>query len=130
MEQYVTNKMTDAQLFAYRGDWLFTEVMTDQVYFLTEKYCVQYKKFRNLLWRVGKCQASVEDAEMIMELHHVLNRSDSTFKKSIEDHEKTMWLFTNNDDVRKKNVDKHVKTSKDKKVPVARLDCSYNTKKL
>ena len=35
-EQYVTNKMTDALLFAYHGDWLFIEVMTAQVYFLTK----------------------------------------------------------------------------------------------
>ena len=34
-EQNVTDKMTQAQLFAYHGDWLFTEIMTDRVYFLT-----------------------------------------------------------------------------------------------
>ena len=28
VEQHVTDKMTQAQLFAYHGDWLFTEVMT------------------------------------------------------------------------------------------------------
>ena len=28
-EQHVTDKMTEAQLFAYRSDWLFTEMMTD-----------------------------------------------------------------------------------------------------
>ena len=37
-EQHVTEKITETQLFVYRGDWLFTEVMMDTVYFLTKKY--------------------------------------------------------------------------------------------
>ena len=40
-----------------------------------------------------------------------------------------MWLFSNNADVRKKNVDKLVETSKSEKVPVARLNCWYDTNK-
>ena len=40
-----------------------------------------------------------------------------------------MWLFSNNNDVRKKNVDKLVKISKRNKLPVARLNCWYNTNK-
>ena len=45
-EQYVTDKMTKAQLFVYRGDWLFTEIMTDQVYFLTKKIVYGAKNSR------------------------------------------------------------------------------------
>ena len=41
-----------------------------------------------------------------------------------------MWLFSNNVDVRKNNVDKLVSTSKTNEVPVARLDCWYDTNKL
>ena len=67
-----------------------TEVMTDQVYFLTNSSRVQCKSFRNLSERVGKCRANLEDAEMIMKLHHVFYRSESMVKKSIEDHEKIM----------------------------------------
>jgi hypothetical protein len=65
-----------------------------------------------------------------MKLHHVFYKSDSTFKDEIGNHEKTMWLFSNNADVRKKNVDKLVSISKTKGVPVARLDCWYDTNKL
>ena len=32
-EQHVTDEMSEAQLFAYQGDWLFTEIMTDQDFF-------------------------------------------------------------------------------------------------
>ena len=40
-----------------------------------------------------------------------------------------MWLFTNNNDVRKRNFDKLVKTSKYNKVFVARLEFACNTRK-
>merc|ERR1711923_73738 len=40
-EQHVTDKMTQAQLFAYHGNWLFKVIMTDKVYFLTKNYHVQ-----------------------------------------------------------------------------------------
>ncbi len=40
-----------------------------------------------------------------------------------------MWLFSNNANMRKKNVDKLVKTSKTNKVPVSRLDSWHGTKK-
>ena len=75
-------------------------------------------------------RATSNDANKIMKLHHVFYKSDSTFKDKIENHEKTMWLFSNNADVRKKTVDKRVSTSKTKGVPVARLDCWYDTNKL
>ena len=37
-EQYIMDKISEAQLFAYCADWLFNEIMTDQVYLLTNKY--------------------------------------------------------------------------------------------
>ncbi len=35
--QHITDKMSEAQLFAYHGDWLFIEIMTDQVFFFHKK---------------------------------------------------------------------------------------------
>ena len=128
-EQHVTDKMTQAQLFAYHGDWLFTEIMTDRVYFLTKNYRVQCKKFKALLERVRKSRVTKKDAKKLMKLHYTFYRHNPNFKKNIEHHDKTMWLFSNNADVRKKNVDKLVKTSKSGKVPVARLNCWYDTNK-
>ena len=128
-EQYVTDKMTRAQLFRYRGDWLFTEIMTDQVFALTKNYRVQCKEFMELLERVRKGRANSDDADKMMKLHQVFYRADTNFKDEIENDEKTMWLFANNQDVREKNVQRLVKTSKQAKVPVARLNCCYDTNK-
>ena len=128
-EQHVTDKMTPAQLFAYRGDWLFTEIMTDKVYFLTKNYRVQCEEFKALLERVRKTRATQDDAAKLMKLHYVFYRNNADFKQNVENHDKTMWLFSNNADVRKKNVDKLVETSKTNKVPVARLNCWYDTNK-
>ena len=128
-EQHVTDKMTAAQLFAYRGDWLFTEIMTDRVYFLTKNYRVQCEKFKALLERVRKNLTTQDDAVKLMKLHHAFYRHNQDFKKHIEHHDKTMWLFSNNTEVRKKNVSKLVETSKSEKVPVARLNCWYDTNK-
>ena len=47
-----------------------------------------------------------EDADKMMKLHHVFYRADKEFKQKIENHKKTMWLFSNNNDVKRKNVDK------------------------
>lgn len=41
-DQHITDKMTEAHFFAYPNDWLCTEVMTDNVYFLTKSYLVHY----------------------------------------------------------------------------------------
>ena len=128
-EQHVTDKMSEAQLFAYRGDWLFTEIMTGQVFFLTKNYRVRCEKFRGLLERVRVGRTTADDAEKLMKLHHVFYRVDKEFKDKIENHEKTMWLFSNNNDVRKKNVDKLVEMSTTNKLPVARLNCWYDTNK-
>ena len=54
---------------------------------------------------------------------------DKEFKNNIENHKKTMWLFSNNNDVRNKNVDKLVKISKRNNLPVARLNYWYDTNK-
>jgi hypothetical protein len=49
-----------------------------------------------------------------MKMHHVFYKVDEEFKDKIQNHEGTMWLSSNNNDVRKKNVDKLVKISKKK----------------
>ena len=92
-EQHVTDKMTPAQLFAYRGDWLFTEIMTDKVYFLTKNYRVQCKGFNALLERVRKTHATQDDAAKLMKLHYVFYRNNAKFKQNVENHDKTMWIF-------------------------------------
>ena len=128
-DQYITDKMSKAQLFAYQGDRLFTDIMTDQVFFLTKNFWVQCKIFKHLLERVRVGRTTAEDANKMMKLHHVFYSVDKEFRHKVENHEKTMWLFSNNSDVRKKNVDKLVEVSTNKKLPVARLKCWYDTNK-
>ena len=101
-EQHATDKMPEAQLFAYQGDWLFTDIMIDQVFFLTKNFRVWCKIFKRLLECVRVGRATEEDADKMMKLHHVFYRVDKEFKHKVENHEKTMWLFSNNNDVRKK----------------------------
>lgn len=125
-----TEKMTASQYFSYRGDWLFTEVMTEQVYFLTKNYRVQDKKFKQLLERVRTGQPTEQDAEHIMKLHSTFYKADKQFKDKIENHERTMWLFAKRRQVADKNRDKLVETSVKAEVPVARLDCWFDTNKL
>ena len=90
---------------------------------------MQCEKFKAFLERVRKRCAAQDDAAKLVNPHHIFYRHSQDFKQNIEDHNKTMWLFSNNADVRKKNVDKLVKTAKSRKVPVARLNCWYDTNK-
>ena len=127
--EYRTNMMTKAQYFSYRGDWLFTEVMCQNVYFLTKNYRVKCEQFKGILERVRVGKPTRDDADHIMKLHHTFYRSDKLFKDKIENHKKTMWLYSKNSQVAEKNTDKLVQTSKNDNVPVARLDCWYETNK-
>ena len=130
VEQYVKSSMTEGQLLAYRGSYLFTEVMTDKVYFLTKNYRVQCKKFKSLLGRVRTGQPSEEDIQNIMKLHLTFHDSNKEFMDKIQNDPKTMFLYTTNDEKDKKNVSKLVETSKEMKVPVARLNCWWENHKL
>jgi len=128
--KHLADKMSKSQLLAFRGGLLFTEVMTENVYFLTKNYRVKCRKFRKLLERVRKGRPSDEDAERIMNLHlHHYDDHDKDFVTSIETHPKTMWLFTKNEDKDDKNVQKLIETSKTNNVPVARLDSFLGTNK-
>ncbi len=64
-----------------------------------------------------------------MKLHHVFHKHNPDFKNNIQNHKKTMWLFLNNSDLRKKNMDKLVVTSKLNEVPVVMLNYWYDTNK-
>ena len=53
----------------------------------------------------------------MMKLHHVFYKVDKEFKDKIENHDRTMWLSSNNNDATKKNVDKLIEISKKKQAP-------------
>ena len=125
-----TNKMTRGQYFSYRRDWLFAEVMTQRVYYLTTNYRVNDKRFKKVLERVRRGYPSKEDKHHIVKLHSSYWELDAQFKKNIEHHDKTMWLYCRRQDVSDKNRDKLIETSRKDEVPVARLNCWYDTNKL
>ena len=78
--------------------------MTDQVFFLINNFRVWCKIFKRLLERVMVGCTTEEDADKMMKLHHVFYRVDKEFKHKVENHEKTMWLFSNNNDVVRKKT--------------------------
>ena len=80
--------MTQAQYFSYRDDWLFTEVMTEKVYFLETNYYVKAEQFKALLTRVQVGKPSQNDARHLMKLHHTFYKKDKEFKDKIKNHEK------------------------------------------
>ena len=82
--------MIDAQLFLYRGDWLFTEIMTNQVHLLTKNYRVRCDVFKALLGRIRMGHPTKDNADKIMKVHRVFYRSDGHFEQELESHKKTM----------------------------------------
>ena len=90
--------------------------MTDQIFFITKVFRVQCKKFKALLQRDRVGHTADDDAENMMKLHHTFYRVDKEFKDKIENHERTMWVFSKNNHVRKKNIDKLIKILKANKL--------------
>ena len=93
--------MTQAQFCRHRGDWLFTELMTDEVYCLTKSYRSKSKKSKDILSRVRTRQTTSSDADDTKKLHQVFHRYDTEFTNNVENDDKTMWSFARNDKVQK-----------------------------
>ena len=77
--------------------------MTEQVYSLTKNYRVKDKKFKEILSRVRLGEPTQKDADHIIKLHHNWYSADEKFKQKIENHKKTMWLFTKRQQVEEMN---------------------------
>ena len=102
--------------------------MTETVFSLDKNYRVKNMEFRNLLGRLQTGDPLKEDADILSNLHLIYY--DEDFKSKLENDEKTMWLFAKNADKELKNEDMLIHTSKHKNNPIARLDCTYDTKRL
>jgi hypothetical protein len=70
------------------------------------------------------------DAEIISNLHIGLYESDIAFMDYLKNNKKTMWLYARNAEKEHKNQEMLIHTSKKMSIPVARLDCTYDTKRL
>ena len=122
-----TNKQTAAQLLCQWGTYLFTHVMTDSVFFLHKNYRVKSEEFQKLLARLRVGESTIEDAQRITDLHLVYYEHDKEFMDNLKHNSKTMWLYAKNMDKDKTNMDMLIQTSKKNNVPIARLDCHYET---
>jgi hypothetical protein len=97
--------------------------MTELVFFLNKNYRVKLEQFRDLLGRLCTGESTPNDAEKITNLHLAYYKHDTTFVTKIKQNQKTMWVYAKNMDKDKTNLDILIHTSKNYKVPVARLDC-------
>ncbi len=116
-----TNKQTSAQLLSQWGTYLFTQIMTESVFYLHKNYRVKSKEFQNLLSRLHIGESTAEDAQRITDLHLIFYEQDNTFMTNLKHDPKTMWLYARNKDKDKTNLDMLIKTSKINKIPVAKL---------
>ena len=122
-----TNKQTATQLLCQWGTYLFTNIMTESVFFLNKNYRVKSEEFRELLARLRVGESTAEDAKRVTDLHLSYYEGDSSFMNDLKHDPKTMWLYAKNEDKDKTNVDMLIQTSKTNKVPVAQLFCHYKS---
>jgi len=125
-----TNKQTAAQLLCQWGTYLFTNVMTESVFILHKNYRVKSEEFQKLLARLRVGESTTEDAKRITDLHLVYYEHDKEFMTNLKHNSKTMWLYAKNADKDKTNMDMLIQTSRVNNVPVARLDCHYETNRV
>ena len=128
LPQTPTTRLTPSQLICQRGNYLFTHVMSETVFTLDINYRVRCKRFRDLLGRLRTGEPTREDAEDLSNLH--LSKYDEDFTDYLASNNKIMWLFATNAAKELKNEEMLIHTSKHNNVPIARLDCTYETKRL
>ena len=121
-----TRKSGNQQVHEEKGNNYFIEDLTQNVITLTENYrTAKDPMFGNILsrLRVGACTES--DADIL--LKRSLAKFNPQDRAIIENHPKTLWLFTRNWEKNRKNVEKLVELSNRDKVPIARLRCQWHT---
>jgi hypothetical protein len=127
-DQEPMKKSGAQQLQINSGNHLFISDLTDDVFHLTQNYRTRadpdYAGILDRL-RVGIC--TDEDAARLMRqcLHH--HKSSPEWLEYIEDHPKTIHLYTMNYEKNTKNLQKLVKLSERTKRPVARLQCQWQS---
>ena len=104
---------------------MFIEDMTKNVFLLNRNYRVKDEECKRILLRLRVGENTEQEAERLMGLHLFHHQLDKEWMEEIENHPKTMWLYAVNEKKDKKNIERLVKLSKEKKVPVARLECQW-----
>ena len=88
-------------------------------------YRIEDEECKAILSRLRTGDSTDEDADRLMGLHFFYHDRDDEWKQMIVNHPKTMWLYARNKEKDKKNIERLVKLSREKKVPVARLECQW-----
>lgn len=124
-----TKKTKNHQLSICRGDIIFTKLMTENVFHLTKNMRVSsdMKQFKETLDRLRVGNQTEEDAILLNNLG--LSNYDKEFVEKLSRDEKTMWIYSTNEDKDEKNYDKLAETSKTFDVPVARINAHYTSNK-
>jgi len=104
---------------------MFIEDMTQNVFLLNRNYRVKDEECKEILSRLRTGDSIDEDADRLMGLHLFYHDGDDEWKQMIENHPKTMWLYARNEEKDNKNIERLVKLSRERKVPVARLECQW-----
>jgi hypothetical protein len=104
--------------------------MTESVFILNKNYRVKSAEFQDLLARLRVGESTTEDAQQITDLHLAYYEHDTTFMTNLKPVPKTMWLYAKNMDKDKTNMDMLIQTSKKNTVPLARLECHFETKRI
>jgi hypothetical protein len=127
-QQTPTTRLTSTQLLCQCGTYIFTQIMSEKVFALDKNFRKKNNEFHDLLGRLRIGEPMRKDAEKLSNLHLIY--SDEGFKSYLENNEKTMWLIAKNADKELKNQEMLIHTSKHKNNPIAKLDCTYDTKRL
>ena len=104
---------------------MFIEDMTQNVFLLNRNYRVKDEECKAILSRLRTGDSTDKDADRLMGLHFFNHDGDDEWKQMIENHPKTMWLYARNEEKDNKNIERLVKLSRERKVPVARLECQW-----
>ena len=127
----MARKIAESQLLTEEGNIQFSRILNKQVFKLTVPFRQQSKDPKSkqhvdLLERLRTGNPSEDDADKIFSLH--LSQIKGTdFKKKLQDHPKTKFLYALNKDVDAKNRQCLIAKSRELKVPVARLRSKWST---
>ena len=115
------------QLRRSHGDYLVVENLVDSVFMLTENKRVSSgdKDFLSLLTRLRQAEPIEEAVTRLANLHKSNYPMD--FIKKLEEKGNVMYLCYKNDDRILINNEKLRQISKNKNIPIARIDCHYTS---
>ena len=132
-----TKQHKQSQLLRHHGDTIFVNLMTENVFLLTQNMRVSehMTEFRDHLSRLRTGDPILPketskgtipgDDEQWCNLK--LQRYDKAFRDELENREDTAWLYWKNEDRVKQNNKKLRATSEKFKVPIASMNCHYES---